>query len=152
MMIRKAKIKDSKQIQDLVNAYAKEDKMLSRSLNDIYEHIRDFFVYEDEEGNIQGCCAMHIVWDNLAEIKALAVSAEFSSHGIARDMVQQCMSEAKALGIKKTFALTYVNGFFKKMGFKEIKRDNLPHKVWRECIYCPKFPGCDEIAVEKDLG
>ena len=150
-MIRKAKIADVKQMQKLINNYADEKRMLSRSLNDIYEHIRDFFVYEDETGNIQGCCAVHVVWSDLAEIKAMAVAKDFNRQGIARELVTKCMTEAKNLGIEKVFALTYVDGFFTKLGFSIIKRDDLPHKVWRECIHCPKFPDCDEIAVEKVL-
>ena len=150
-MIRKAKIEDGKAIQKIVNQYAQENKMLPRSLNDLYENIRDFFVYVDDNGIIQGCCAVHIVWENLAEIKAMAVAKDFGGKGIARDLVERCMDEARSLGVSKVFALTYVDGFFKKMGFSIIKRDDLPHKVWRECIHCSKFPDCDEIAVEKIL-
>ena len=148
-MIRKARISDAKRIQNIVNIYAEEKKMLSRSLNNIYEHIRDFFVYEDDNGQIQGCCAIHVVWEDLAEIKAMAVTKENCGKGIAKDMVNACIEEGIEMGVKRFFALTYVDDFFKKLGFEIIDRDDLPHKVWRECINCPKFPDCDEIAVLK---
>jgi len=150
-MIRKAKIADVKRMHKIINNYAEEKKMLARSLNDLYEHIKDFFVYEDENGEVQGCCAMHIVWEDLAEIKAMAVAKEYNNQGIGKELVLKCMEEARQLGIKKTFALTYVKDFFVKLGYTIINRDDLPHKVWRECIHCPKFPDCDEIAVLKSL-
>lgn len=150
-MIRKALIKDAKAIQMLINIYAKEEKMLARSLNDIYESIRNFFVYENENGIVQGCCASEIFWEDIAEIRSLAVSKDAFGKGIGKELVFACMQEAKELGIKKVFALTYIDDFFKKLGFKIISRDDLPHKVWKVCINCPKFPDCDEIAVEKEL-
>ena len=135
----------------LINGYAEERRMLSRSLNHLYEHIREFFVYEDENGEVKGCCASHITWDNLAEIKALAVAKEVGKKGIGRELVNECIKDAKNLGVNQAFALTYVDGFFLKLGFRIISRDDLPHKVWRECIHCPKFPDCDEIAVIKEV-
>jgi amino-acid N-acetyltransferase len=150
-MIRKANLSDVKAIQKLINGYAEERRMLSRSLNHLYEHIREFFVYEDEAGEIKGCCASHITWDNLAEIKALAVSKDAGQKGVGRMLVEKCIEDSKAIGVSQIFALTYVDGFFVKLGFKIINRDDLPHKVWRECIHCPKFPDCDEIAVIKEV-
>jgi amino-acid N-acetyltransferase len=150
-MIRKANLSDVKAIQKLINGYAEERRMLSRSLNHLYEHIREFFVYEDEAGEIKGCCASHITWDNLAEIKALAVSKDAGQKGVGRMLVEKCIEDSKAIGVSQIFALTYVDGFFVKLGFKIINRDDLPHKVWRECIHCPKFPDCDEMAVIKEV-
>jgi amino-acid N-acetyltransferase len=150
-MIRKALIKDAQAIQEIINEYAKEGKMLARSINDIYEVIRDFYVYEDENGNIQGCCASQIFWEDIAEIRSLAVKKNNSSKGIGRQLVEACIKDSKELGVKKVFALTYVDGFFKKLDFKIIDRDSLPHKVWKICIHCPKFPNCDEIAVLKEI-
>lgn len=150
-MIRKAVITDIKEIQQLVNAYAEKDKMLKRSLNDLYEHIRDYFVYVDKNGKIGGCCAVHIVWDYLAEIKALAVAEEYTGKGIARQLVNSCIKEAKSLGVKQLFTLTYIPDFFLKFDFILSKRENLPHKVWRECIDCPKFPNCNETALEIEI-
>ncbi|MFA7074709.1 MAG: N-acetyltransferase, partial [Endomicrobiaceae bacterium] len=125
--------------------------MLARSLNDIYESIRSFFVYEDEQGFIRGCCSSEIFWEDVAEIRSLAVSKEVLGKGAGKDLVYSCMADVKSLGIKKVFALTYIDGFFTNMGFKIISRDSLPHKVWKVCINCPKFPDCDETAVEKEL-
>ncbi|MFC1546133.1 N-acetyltransferase [bacterium] len=149
-MIRKANVGDVKQIQKLVNMYANENKMLSRSLNNIFETIRDFYVYIEADKLI-GCCALHVVWEDLAEVKALAVAREFSGKGIGKMLVNSCIEESKTLGIKNVFSLTYIKDFFVKLGFKEITREELPHKVWSECIHCPKFPDCDEIAVLKKL-
>ena len=149
-MIRKAKVTDVKKIQKLINYHAKRDKMLPRSLNELYESIRDFFVYA-EGGNIYGCCALHIDWGDLSEIKSLAVAPSKFKKGIGKKLLEECMKEAKALKIKKVFALTYVPGFFEQFGFKVVDKALLPHKIWSECIKCVYFPGCKEIAVMKEI-
>jgi len=149
-MIRKAKIKDIKQIQELIGCFARRDLMLPRSLNELYESIRDFWVDEDK-GKLIGCAALHISWDDLAEIKSLAVAKNKQKKGIGWDLVLACLAEAQVLGAKKVFALTYAPEFFKKMGFKKIKHDALPHKIWAECINCCKFPNCQETALLKIL-
>ncbi|MFA5093073.1 MAG: N-acetyltransferase [Candidatus Omnitrophota bacterium] len=149
-MIRKAKIKDIQQIQKLIGYFAKRDVMLARSLNELYENIRDFWVCE-EKSKIVGCAALHISWDDLAEIKCLAVAQNKQKNGLGRDLVMACLAEAEVLGSKKIFVLTYKPEFFKKLGFKKIKHAALPHKIWAECINCPKFPNCQEIALLKVL-
>jgi len=149
-MIRKARIKDVKQIQSLINSFAKKEMMLPRSLNELYENIRDFWVAE-ENNRLIGCCALHISWDDLAEIKALAVAKNRQKKGIGKNLVIACLSEAKDLGAKKVFALTYKPEYFKQFGFRRIKHANLPHKIWAECINCCKFPNCQEIALLKIL-
>lgn len=149
-MIRKARIKDIKQIQELIGYFAKRDVMLPRSLNELYENLRDFWVYE-EKGKLIGCAALHISWDDLAEIKSLAVAKNNQGRGLGRDLVLACLAEAKVIGAKKIFVLTYKPEFFKKLGFKKIKHDALPHKIWAECINCCKFPNCQEIALLKSL-
>jgi len=149
-MIRKARIRDIKQIQELIGYFAKRDVMLPRSLNELYENIRDFWVYE-EENKLVGCAALHISWDNLAEIKCLAVAKHQQKKGLGRDLVAACLAEAQVLGAKKVFVLTYKPEFFKKLGFKKIKHEALPHKIWAECINCCKFPNCQEIALLKVL-
>ena len=149
-MIRKAKIKDIKQIQELIACFAKRDEMLPRSLNELYENIRDFWVYEDK-GKLSGCAALHISWDDLAEIKSLAVAKNKQGKGTGRDLVTACLAEAEAMGAKKIFVLTYKPEFFKRMGFKKINHAALPHKIWAECINCCKFPNCQEIALLKIL-
>ncbi|PIP19852.1 MAG: GNAT family N-acetyltransferase [Candidatus Omnitrophica bacterium CG08_land_8_20_14_0_20_41_16] len=149
-MIRKAKIKDIKQIQELINTFAKQDVMLPRSLNELYENIRDFWVMEDK-GKITACAALHIPWDDLAEIKSLAVAKNKQRKGIGKLLVDACIDEAKVLGAKKIFVLTYKPGYFKKFGFKRINHASLPHKIWAECINCCKFPNCQESALLKTL-
>ncbi|MGA2775848.1 MAG: N-acetyltransferase [Candidatus Omnitrophota bacterium] len=149
-MIRKARIDDIKQIQALINVFAKKDLMLSRSLNELYENLRDYWLYEDE-GRVIGCAALHISWDNLAEIKSVAVAKAHQEKGIGGQLITACLNEAKSLGAKKVFVLTYKPQFFKKFGFKQIKQSELPHKIWAECINCCKFPNCREIALLKVL-
>ena len=145
-MIRKARFSDIEEIQRLINRYAEEGALLPRSLNELYENIRDFFVWK-EKGKLLGCCALHISWENLAEIKSLAVSRRTRRKGIGSRLLRTALQEAKELGIKKIFALTNQEKFFKKNGFKKIKKEKLPHKIWGECIRCPKFPDCDEVAM-----
>ena len=145
-VIRKAKIKDVKAIHKLVNEFAKKEEMLPRSLNDIYEGLRDFIIYE-KDGLIEGICALRILWEDLAEIRSLAVNPKYQRHGIGTKLVKRCIKEAKELGLKRVFALTYNLDFFKKLGFKEIDKSKLPQKIWGDCLKCPKFPECDEIAL-----
>ncbi len=149
-MIRKAVIGHVKDIQGLINFYAKNDQMLPRSLNELYENIRDFFVYE-RDGNIEGCVALHVTWEDLAEIKSLAVLESKQKQKIGSLLVEEALTDAKALKVKRVFALTYVPEFFKKFGFKKIEHAKLPHKIWSECIRCVKFPDCKEIALVKDI-
>lgn len=152
-MIRKAQIKDAATIHALVNFFAKKDLMMPRSLNEIYENIRDFWVAEDPNGKAIGCVALHVVgWDNLAEIKSLAVAANQQKKGIGRLLIQATLEEAAELMVERVFALSYKPEFFKKFGFKIIPKDQLPHKVWAECCNCPKFPNCGEIALIKKIG
>ena len=149
-MIRKAKISDIKKIQALVNIFAKKGLMLARSLNELYENLRDYWIYQDK-GKIIACAALHISWDNLAEIKSVAVVKPRQKKGIGSSLIAVCLEEAKVLGAKRIFVLTYKPQFFKKFGFKRIKQSELPHKIWAECINCSKFPNCQEIALLKTL-
>lgn len=149
-MIRKANIADIKKIQELINCFARQDIMLPRSLNELYENIRDFWVVE-HKGKIIGCSAMHISWDDLAEIKSVAVAKSSQGKGIGKGLITACLEEASALGARKVFVLTYKPDYFKKFGFKRVKHSSLPHKIWAECINCCKFPNCQEIALLKIL-
>ena len=124
-IIRKADIKDVPKMQGLIAGFAKKDLMLARSLIDLYENIRDYFVAEQEKVVI-GCCALHICWKDLAEVKALAVDEDIHGNGVGRRLVKEALKDAKALSIKKIFCLTYVPGFFKAFGFKKIDRKLLP--------------------------
>ena len=146
-MIRKAKISDAKKIYELINYYAKKELMLYRSLNDIYENIRDFSIYEGKKGEVLGACALHIGWEGMGEIRSLAVKQGYAKKGIGKSLVDGIFREASEFGIKTIFVLTYIPDFFKKIGFKEIDKKKLPQKVWTECVNCPKFPDCDETAM-----
>ena len=148
--LRKAQLKDIAQIQKLVNYFAKKDLMLPRSLNELYENIRDYWVAQ-ERNKVIGCCALHISWDDLAEIKSLAVAKGKQKKGLGRELVSACLAEARGLGAKKVFALTYEPGFFQRLGFRKIKNSQLPHKIWAECINCCKFPDCKEVSLLKEL-
>lgn len=149
-MIRKAKIQDVQQIQNLINHFAAQDLMLPRSLNELYDNIRDFWVF-DENKEILGCLALHICWDDLAEIKSLAVETKSRGRNIGVKLLNSCIDEARNLGAGRLFVLTYIPEFFEKSGFKKIKYEDLPHKIWAECINCPKFPNCKETALLKIL-
>ena len=149
-MIRRATVADVKKMQKIINFYAKREKMLPRSLNELYENIRDFYVYSEGK-SIYGCCALHVDWEDLAEIKSLAVHGPKSGKGIGARLLNECLKDAKALKVRKVFALTYVPGFFEKFGFKVVDKSQLPHKIWSECIKCVYFPGCKEITVMREL-
>jgi amino-acid N-acetyltransferase len=143
---RKAKISDLKQVQKLINDFAKREQMIPRSLNELYETVRDFFVCE-ADGKICGVCALHVMWEDLAEIRSLAVDGKYQKKGLGRDLVRQCLKEARALGMNKVFALTYRPEFFEKLGFTGVDKATLPQKIWGDCVRCHKFPECDEHAV-----
>ena len=145
-MIRKAKISDVKAIQALVNHYADSGQMLPRTLNELYEDLRDFHVYE-ENGSLIGACALHVSWDGLAEIRSLAVRKDRIKSGIGTALVRQCLAEAAQIQAERVFVLTYQEGFFKKLGFTTVDKKELPHKIWTDCLNCVKFPDCDESAL-----
>jgi N-acetylglutamate synthase (EC 2.3.1.1) len=149
-MMRKAVLRDVVPIQELINSAAKEGKVLPRSLNNIYDNLRDFFVYE-ESGAIYGCCALHITWEDLAEIRSLVVHPSRQKKGIGRELIEQGCVEARAMGVKTLFLLTANPGYFKKLGFDSVDKDELPHKIWSDCVHCVQFPNCNEIAMKKTL-
>ncbi len=149
-MVRKAGIPDAKTIHKLLLGYARDGLMLPRSLSEIYEGIRDFYVFE-ENGAVLGTVCLHICWEDLAEVRSLAVSEEQGGKGAGRQLVQTCLDEARGLGLKRVFALTYKPGFFEKLGFHLIEKSELPQKIWGDCLKCAKFPECDEIAMSIEL-
>lgn len=149
-MIRKARINDIKEIQGLINQFARLELMLPRSLSDLYESLRDFLVYEHKK-RVVGCCALQVVWQGLAEIRSLAVSKSHQKKGIGQQLVNAAIKEAEQIGCKSIFVLTYIPAYFKSKGFRRVNKDKLPHKIWAECINCPKFPNCKEIALIKKL-
>ncbi|MEI7818047.1 MAG: N-acetyltransferase [Desulfuromonadales bacterium] len=149
-MIRKAQIADVKNIQKLLMTFANRGDMLSRSLSELYESVRDFYVIE-EDGIILGAAALHIVWEDLAEVRSVAVVEDAGRKGIGSRLVQACITEAREIGLRRIFCLTYKPVFFGKHGFRMVDKAELPHKVWGDCIKCPKFPDCDENAMILDL-
>lgn len=149
-MIKKASVNEIEDIYKIIQRNSAEGKLLPRSYNQLYENIRDFFVFK-KNNKIIGICALHISWGDLAEIKSLAVLESERGNGVGTKLLNACLKEARDLGIKQVFALTYVTGFFEKNGFKKIEKNNLPHKIWSECINCVHFPNCNEIAVMIEL-
>lgn len=148
--IRKAKVKDARKIQQIVNHFADKELMLALSLNEIFDSLRDFTIIE-KEGEIIGAGALHIMWEDLAEIRSLAVKETYQRKGYAGQLVERLISEAKEFKFEKIFVFTYQKKFFKKFGFEQIDKNRLPHKVWTDCLNCPKFENCDEIAMMKWL-
>ncbi|HJP18368.1 MAG TPA: N-acetyltransferase [Nitrospinota bacterium] len=150
VMIRKATLNDIPSIQETIKPYAVRGEMLPRTLNDLYEHIRDFSVYE--KGNrVLGVAALAISWENIAEIRSLAILENSLSIGIGSALVKYCLEEARSLNVKKVFVLTYTSEFFKKIGFHPIDKEDLPQKIWKDCVNCSKFPACDEQALIMEL-
>lgn len=143
MEIRKAKLSDSEAIHKLVNHYAKKELMLPRSRSSIYEDIRNYSVVEVDD-EVVGIGALSILWVDLAEIRTLAVKESFSGRGIGKMLVEHFIHEAKELEIKSVFTLTYQIEFFEKCGFQVTSKENMRHKIWKDCLNCPKFPNCDE--------
>jgi amino-acid N-acetyltransferase len=152
-MLRKARIDDVKTIHRMINSSAGKGEMLPRSLMDIYNSLRDFFVYYDEdESSVGGICAMNIIWENLAEIRSLYVDENYRGKGIGKELVEACVSEAITLGLFKIFTLTYKRELFAQMAFKEVDKTSLPEKIWSDCLRCSKYPDyCDEVAMIMEL-
>jgi amino-acid N-acetyltransferase len=148
--IRKARIQDVLAIHRLINFWAEKGEMLPRSMNEVYENLRDYFVCCEDE-KLVGCAALHIMWSDLAEVKSVAVAPECQGKGIGRQLLKCCLNEAKQLGLPRVFALSFKPQFFVKNGFEVIDKNTLPQKVWSECIKCPKFPDCNETAVQMHL-
>ena len=153
LFIRKAMIADIKPIHKLLNHYADRGLLLPRPLSELYDHLRDFnvLVENGEAEKIIGACALGICWEDLAEIRSLAVIEDRQGSDYGRRLVEACLQEARSLGLRKVFALTYAEGFFSRMGFRVVEKATLPQKVWGDCLKCPKFPECDEIAMALDL-
>ncbi len=152
-ILRKAAIRDVKPIHRLLYQYADRGMLLARSLSELYDHLRDFYVLEDPGGVdwMVGACALGVCWDDLAEIRSLAVAEDCQGRGYGRMLVDACLEEAEALGVRRVFALTYVEAFFGRLGFEIVEKSVLPHKVWADCLRCAKFPDCDETAMILDL-
>ena len=152
-MIRNARMGDIKKIYKLLQYFSDKDLLLGRSLSSLYDQLRDFSVCVEKEEEdpdqekLVGVCALHICWENLAEIRSLAVIDEYHGKGVGRQLVNKALAEADSFGITRVFTLTYQPDFFRKLGFKDIDKSELPHKVWSDCINCSKFPDCNEEAL-----
>ena len=144
--VEKAKIPDVPQIHKLINDYANNGEMLARPLSELYEGIRDFLVIREGE-RVVACAALHVSWEDMAEIRSVAVVEDRKKKGLGARLVKACLEEAEALGIKTVFCFTYKPEFFKRQGFIDIDKMELPRKVWTDCFRCPKFPNCDETAL-----
>ena len=144
--VEKAKISDVTQIHKLINGFAEKGLMLARPLSEIYESVRDFFVIREQD-EVVACAALHISWSDLAEIRSVAVAEDKQRKGLGAKLVAACLKEAKSLGIDAVFCFTYQPQFFKSQKFADIDKMELPRKVWSDCLRCPKFPNCDEIAL-----
>lgn len=150
-MIRKARMSDVKGIHQLIAEYSQKGDMLPRSLADIYENLRDYFVFLGDDGELVGSAAIHIMWEDLAEVRSLAVREGRMRRGVGTQLVESCISEAIMLGIARVFALTYKPEFFEKLGFNVVEKAELPQKIWTDCLKCSKFPDCDEVALVADF-
>ena len=146
MKSEKARVSDVPQMHKLINSLADKGEMLARSLSEIYENIRDYFVVRQGE-RVIACVALRVSWSDLAEIKSLVVAEDYRRQGVGARMMAACIRETKRLGISTIFCLTYQPAFFKKFGFSQADKAELPRKVWGECYRCPKFPDCDEVAL-----
>ena len=149
-MLRKARISDIRAVHRLINECAAKGEMLSRSLAELYDNMRDYIVYEEGD-EVLGTCALHICWEDLAEIRSLCVIPGLRRRGIGRDLVNACLNEARELRMERVFLLTYQEDFFSKFGFRLIDKAELPQKIWTDCVKCAKFPMCDEIAMVMKL-
>jgi amino-acid N-acetyltransferase len=146
MIIRPAKVNDVEAINAIICDNAEQDRMLFRSLADIYENLQTFLVAQSDTC-IAGCCALEVVWSDLAEIKSLAVDDDVRGQGVGRALVERAVDQGRGLAVPRIFALTLEPGFFEKLGFAVVAKEALPMKVWRDCARCPKQQECDEIAV-----
>jgi RNA 3'-terminal phosphate cyclase (ATP) len=145
-VVRKARASDVPAMQALVAQFAARGELLPRTLNEFYQQLRDFFVAE-VAGEVVGICALSLYWEDLAEVRSLAVQEAHGGRGLGASLVRACVAEASALGIRRVFALTYRPGFFARLGFREIDKRELPQKIWKDCFKCAKFANCDETAV-----
>ncbi|HNT33420.1 MAG TPA: N-acetyltransferase [bacterium] len=148
--IRRAHVTEVTAIKSLIDRQVTKNLMLPRALNEIYQNLRDFFVYFRDD-RVVGCVALHIVWENLAEVRSLAVEEDYRGLGLGKYLVERAVEDARELSIPRVFALTYVPDFFEKLGFRRIDKMELPHQVWADCVKCHKFPDCGEIPLVLDL-
>ncbi|MBI5440268.1 MAG: N-acetyltransferase [Deltaproteobacteria bacterium] len=149
MQLSRARLEDVEAMKALLDEFARSGDLLARPRLALYESIRDFVVAK-QGSEIIGLGALHICWIDLGEVRSLAVRRDRQRLGLGRLLVESCLEDARALGLKRVFALTYKPGFFHSLGFETVDKSSLPHKVWQDCVHCPKFPDCDETAVTRE--
>jgi amino-acid N-acetyltransferase len=150
-MIRKAKLQEVPEIWRMLHDFSDQD-VLPRAMADLYSQVREYFVYRQDHGPIIGVASLHIFWQDLGEIRSVAVLPDHQNAGIGSSLVKQCLEEAQYLGLKKVFALTTRPDFFKRLGFQKVPNDELPKIIWSECKDCFKYPDkCNEIPMLLEL-
>lgn len=151
--IRKPTVADVPQIYDLVMQFADKGVMLPRSLSDLYDVIRSLCIAcpADRPDRVVGVCGLHVCWADLGEIRSLSVHPDYQGSDLGRKLVDACLRDARELGLNRVFVLTYIPGYFEKLGFRLVDKNSLPHKIWADCLKCVKFPECGEIALELAL-
>jgi amino-acid N-acetyltransferase len=147
LTIRPARVGDVPGIYEQILVYAEHKQMIRRSITELYESIREYIVAVDDENRVVGCVALHVFWEDLAEIRGLAVAEQLHGTGVGRRLVEACWEAARELEIKSVFALTNAVGFFERCGYHRIDKSELPQRIWNECVRCPSFPNCQEIAL-----
>lgn len=147
MTIRPARVGDIPGIYELILVYAEQKQMIRRSMAELYESIREFIVAVDDDNRVVGCVALHVFWSDLAEVRGLAVADQVHGLGVGRRLVDACWEMARQLEITSVFALTNAVGFFERCGYHRIDKSELPQRIWNECVRCPSFPICEEIAL-----
>jgi len=148
--VRKAELRDVPALFKLISRYALKQVLLPRPLTNLYEDVWEFTVAE-EDGKLLGCGALRFYNQELAEIRSLCVDEELKSNGVGRKLTEALLDEAERYGLKTVFALTVVPPFFEKLGFQQVPREKFPAKVYEDCLGCPKYSCCDEIAVSYEL-
>ncbi len=147
-MIRKATLKDVKVLHKLISEQSRNGSLISRAITELYSQVRDFVVRTaDGSGKIVGCGALHFVWEDLAEIRSLAVQTKYQGKGIGSEVIQALLDESRQMEVQRVFVLTDRTKLFGRLGFSQIDKSLLPHKIWADCIHCNRFPECDEVAM-----
>ncbi|WJW68656.1 N-acetyltransferase [Candidatus Chlorohelix allophototropha] len=151
IVIRRARMKDVPQIFNLVNQMARlKNNLLPRSMSELYEYVRDFIVAADGD-KVIGTCSLHIFWEDLAEVRSLAVDVDYQGQRLGEHLMKAIIEDARQLQILRLFTLTTIPVFFERFGFREGTKEQLPQKTWSECFRCPKFTACDETGLLLDL-
>jgi len=164
VIVRRATLADVEGMHALINHFAAEGLMLPKARSALYQNIRDFYVAEADaapmsasaatgdggRGVLAGCGALHVLWVDLGEIRSLAVAERYQKDGVGRRLAEALLRDAESLRLPRVFALTYQKSFFERLGFVEVGKTDMPQKTWGECMDCPKFPNCDEMAMVKD--